>query len=93
MKHAVATASLLLVWPLKGANGQVVGVGADGKNGPPLATSEYCSQVETLRPNLRLSEDTRVRGHVANGAVSRFCDRTQAFHFRDETGDREEGVY
>ena len=66
MKHAIATASLLLGLLLDGANGQVVVVGADGKSGLPLATSEYCSQVEPLQPNLKLSVDTSVRGRVTD---------------------------
>jgi hypothetical protein len=33
---------------------------------PTAATSAYCSQVEHIRPNLELPEDTTVRGHIAD---------------------------
>jgi len=72
MKRAIVNASLLLSWLLIGAHGQVVIVGTDGKSGPPLATPEYCSQVEPIRPNLKLSEDTSVRGHVTDQTTAPF---------------------
>ena len=72
MKHAIATASLLLGSLLDGANGQLVVVGSDGKSGLPPATSGYCSQVEPLQPNLELRMDTSVRGHVTDQTTAPF---------------------
>jgi hypothetical protein len=86
MKHATATASLLLGLLLEGANGQVVVVGADGKSGPPSATSEYCSQVEPLQPNLKLNVDTSVRGHVTDQTSEPFRNSPiELRHFISET--------
>jgi hypothetical protein len=35
-------------------------------------TPEYCSQVEPIRPNLKLSDDTNVRGHVTDETTAPF---------------------
>ena len=50
---------------------QVVQVGADGKS-VPRATPEYCSQVEPIRPNLIVIEDTRVQGRVTDQTTAPF---------------------
>jgi len=86
MKHAISTASLLLGLLLDGVNGQVVVVGTDGKSGLPLATSEYCSQVEPLQPNLKLTVDTSVRGHVTDQTSEPFRNSPiELRHFISET--------
>jgi hypothetical protein len=72
MKRAVAAPILFLVWLSNGALGQVVVVGPHGKSGPPPPTSEYCSQVEAIQPNLKLTADTRIRGKVTDQTTAPF---------------------
>jgi hypothetical protein len=74
MKCVTATAILLLAvfWLSNGAHAQVVVVGPDGKTGPPPSTPEFCSQVEPIRPNLKLRDDTNVRGHVSDETMAPF---------------------
>jgi hypothetical protein len=65
--------SLLAVFFLSsGAHGQTVVVGPDGKTEPPPSTPEFCSQVEPIRPNLKLRDDTNVRGHVSDETTAPF---------------------
>ena len=54
------------------AQAQVVVVGQDGKNGPPLGSPEYCAGVEPLRPNLVLTIDTTVQGRVTDQTKAPF---------------------
>jgi hypothetical protein len=63
IKRAAVAAAFLLSFSLSGAKGQVVLV-PDGHG--PEGSPEYCSWVEKIRPNLKLREDTSVRGHVAD---------------------------
>jgi len=46
--------------------GQVVVLGPDGKSGPPPATREYSLSMETIAPNLKLTQDTEVRGKISD---------------------------
>jgi hypothetical protein len=68
MKCATATAilSVLTFSLLNGTHSQVVAAGPDGKSGPPPSSPDYCSQIEPIRPNLKLRDDTTVRGHVTD---------------------------
>ena len=72
MKRILAALVLSLLWFVNVGHGQVVEVGADGKARTPQATSEYCTQVEPIRANLRLTRDTRVRGRVTDVTTAPF---------------------
>jgi hypothetical protein len=65
MKVHVIPVVLLLGLLAKG-HGQVVVIGLDGKSGPPPATREYCLSMETITPNLKLAQDTAVRGKISD---------------------------
>jgi hypothetical protein len=69
---ATAILFLFVLRLLPGAHGQVVVLEPDGKSGPPHSTPEYCSQVEPIRPNLKLSDDTNVRVHVTDETTAPF---------------------
>ena len=67
MKCVVVTVTSLLLWLFaSAAQGQVVVIGPDGKSRPPSGNAEYCATVEPLRPNLVLTADTNVQGHVTD---------------------------
>ena len=72
MKRTLAALVLSLLWFVNVVHGQVVEVGADGKARTPQAISEYCAQVETIRANLKLTGDTRVRGRVTDETTAPF---------------------
>jgi hypothetical protein len=65
MKGSVITVALLL-GVLGRAHGQVVVIDPDGKSGPPPATRENCLSMETIAPNLKLAQDTVVRGKISD---------------------------
>ena len=69
MKCAAATATLFLFGLL---NGALVVASPDGPSGPPPSTPEYCSEVEPIRPNLKLRNDTTVRGHITDQTTAPF---------------------
>jgi len=70
--EARTLAAFSLEWFVNVEHGQVVEVGADGKARTPQAISEYCAQVETIRANLKLTGDTRVRGRVTDETTAPF---------------------
>jgi hypothetical protein len=72
MKRISAALVLPLLWFVNVGHGQVVEIGADGKARAPQATSEYCTQVEPIRANLKLTRDTRVRGRVIDETTAPF---------------------
>jgi hypothetical protein len=63
MKVSVITVVSLLGL-LASGYGQVVVI----ESGPPPATREYCLSMETLAPNLKLAQDTAVRGKISDQA-------------------------
>ena len=65
MKVSVITVVFLFGLLGRGLS-QVVVIGPDGKSGPPPATREYCLSMETFAPNLKLAQDTAVRGMVSD---------------------------
>jgi|SRR5579864_2084988 len=72
MKGIWAGATLFLPLLVNGVRGQLVAVGANGKSGPPTPTTEYCAQVERLRPNLTLKGNTNVRGRITDQTMAPF---------------------
>jgi hypothetical protein len=69
MKGSIITAILLLVL-LGNGRGQVVVIGPDGKSGPPPATREYCLSMEAISPNLKIAQDTTVRGRISDQSTA-----------------------
>ena len=55
---------------------------------PTAETSAYCTQVEQLRPNLELKEDTTVRGHIADQTGEPF--RNSAIELRRFVSESEQ---
>jgi hypothetical protein len=72
MKGSVIAAALLLA-VLGSGYSQVVVIGPDGKSGPPPATREYCLSMETIAPNLKLAQDTVVRGKISDQTTAPFA--------------------
>ena len=65
MKCSLAGPAFFLLWLFTGsALTQVIVTGPDGRRGSPPNSPEYCATVEPLRPNLILTANTNVRGHV-----------------------------
>ena len=66
MKYSVTAAFVQFVLFIGTAHCQVVVIGQEGKSGPPPGNPEYCACVEPLHPNLVLTADSIVQGHVTD---------------------------